>query len=200
MLLAVADDLASLCGAAHNLGAAMLGHQHLAVRARLAQLLIQLAQRLAQIVGLVLLVLGLSGEAGHQLVVTQRPLKSRASQIVVALLDGQFRLAPPFGCLFDMLGALLPEQMLVGDGDGHLRLHLHQLILHVQHDLFQQPLRILGLLNKVVQICAEQRAYSFQQCHDVLLLLSFQLPARFLCFERARLQPCRSIEKRNLGL
>ena len=59
------DDLASLGGPAHYLSAAMLGHQHLAMSARFAQLLLQLAQRLAEIVGLVLLILGLGGEAGH---------------------------------------------------------------------------------------------------------------------------------------
>jgi len=68
-----------------------------------------------------------------------------------------------------MLGALLAQQVLVGNRDRHLRLDLEQLVLHVQHNLFQQPFRIFGLFNQVIQIGAKQCAYSLQQCHDALL-------------------------------
>jgi hypothetical protein len=47
----------------------MLRNQHLGLRARLAQLLLQLAQRLPQIVGLVLLVLSLGRKPLGKLVV-----------------------------------------------------------------------------------------------------------------------------------
>ena len=132
----------------------MFGHQHLAVGARLAQLLPQLVQGLAQVVRLMLLVLGLGGKSGHQLVVAQGAFQGGAGQVVVALLHRHFGLAPPLRGLLLVLGAFLSEQVLVGNGDGHLRLYLKQLVLHVQHDLFQHPLRILGLLHQVVQIGA----------------------------------------------
>ena len=77
-------------------------------------------------------------------------------------LHGQFRLAPPLGRFLLVLGALLGQQVLVGNRDGYLRLHLEQLVLHVENNLLQHPLRILGLLNQVVEIGAKQRAYSIQ--------------------------------------
>src|ERR1700755_3254121 len=63
----------------------MLGHQHLAMSACFTQLLLQLVQRLAQTVSLVLLILGLRRESFHELAVAERPLQRCASQIVLAL-------------------------------------------------------------------------------------------------------------------
>jgi hypothetical protein len=53
--------------------------------------------------------------------------------------------------------------MLVGNGDGHLRFYLQQLVFHIQNDLLQHPLGILGLFDKVVHIRSKQCAYSVQQ-------------------------------------
>ena len=66
--------------------------------------------------------------------------------------DGQFGLALPLRHLGLLLLEFAFQQMLVRDCDSHLRLYLHQLILHIQYQLLQQPLRILGLLDQVIQI------------------------------------------------
>jgi hypothetical protein len=57
-----------------------------------------------------------------------------------------------------VLLALLLEQMLVRDGDGNLRFDLHELVFHIENDLLQQLLGILGLLHQVVEIGTQQRA------------------------------------------
>ncbi len=95
VLLIVAHDVLRLRGAANHLRPAMLRDQHLAMRARLRQLLLQLVQSLPQIVRLVLLVLGLRGESDCQLVLAQCTLQRGTSQIVLALLYRQLGLAPP---------------------------------------------------------------------------------------------------------
>ena len=66
--------------------------------------------------------------------------------------NGQLRLALPLRGLGLMLLPLALQQVLVRNRDRHLRLHLHQLVLHIQNQLLQQPLRILGLLDQVIQI------------------------------------------------
>ena len=103
----------------------------------------------------------------------QRPLQRGAGQVVVPLLHGQFRLPPPLCRLLHVLNPLLIQKMLICNGNGDLGFYLEQLVFHVQDNLFQQPLRIFGLLDQVVEICAEQRAYSLQQCHGVLLVSAF---------------------------
>ena len=66
------------------------------------------------------------------------------------------------GAPHPLLGALLAlfelalENMLVGDGDGHLGLDLEQLILHVEDHLLDHFFRIFGLIDKVVEIGANQ--------------------------------------------
>ena len=55
-----------------------------------------------------------------------------------------------------VVGALAHQQMLVGDGDGHLRLHLDQLILHVEDDLLEHLLGLLGLVDQIVEVRANE--------------------------------------------
>jgi len=50
-----------------------------------------------------------------------------------------------------------------GDRDGDLRLHLEELILHVEDDLLQQLLRVLRLVDEIVQVRAHERRDTFQQ-------------------------------------
>ena len=42
--------------------------------------------------------------------------------------------------------------MLVGDGDGHLRLYLQQLVVHVEDDLLDHFFRVLGLVDQVIEV------------------------------------------------
>ena len=79
-----------------------------------------------------------------------------AATLTIALISDGIR------SLLLVLNLLLVEQMLIRNRNRHLCLHLHKLVLHVEHNLFQHPLRILGLLHQVIQIRPQQRAYSIQ--------------------------------------
>ena len=65
------------------------------------------------------------------------------------------RCDPLPGALFVLLELAL-QDVLVGDGNGHLGLHLEQLVLHVQDDLFDHFFGVFGLIDKVVEIGANQ--------------------------------------------
>ena len=110
VLLVVAHYVLRLRRAAHHLRPAMFGNQHLAMRTRLRQLLLQLVQRLPQAVGFVLLVFGLRRETHGQLILAQRTLQRSTRQIVLALLYGQLRLAPPLRRLLFVLRFLLSSK------------------------------------------------------------------------------------------
>jgi hypothetical protein len=64
VLLIVSHDLPRFGGTSYDLGATMLGDEHLAVSAGFAQLLFELPQRLTQVVSLMLLVFGLGRKPG----------------------------------------------------------------------------------------------------------------------------------------
>ena len=78
------------------------------------------------------------------------------ARAVVLLVHGQLGAAHP------LLGALLAflelalQDVLVGDGNGHLGLDLEQLVLHVQDDLLDHFFGVFGLIDKVVEIGANQ--------------------------------------------
>jgi hypothetical protein len=44
------------------------------------------------------------------------------------------------------------QHVLVRDGNGDLSLYLHQLILHIEDDLFDHFFRIFRLIDEVVQV------------------------------------------------
>ena len=79
-----------------------------------------------------------------------------AGEIVLAFGDRQLGLAMPALGGFVVLLLLLFEQMLVGDGDGHLGFYLEQLIFHIEKKLTQRLLRILRFVDQVVYVRAEQ--------------------------------------------
>jgi hypothetical protein len=53
-----------------------------------------------------------------------------------------------------VLLSLFLKQMLICNRNGYLRLHLHQLVFHVQHQLAQELWRIFRFVDQVVEICA----------------------------------------------
>ena len=65
--------------------------------------------------------------------------------------DSEFLL----GALFAFLELTL-ENVLVGDGNSYLGFDLEQLILHIQDHLLDHLFRIFGLIDKVVEIGANQ--------------------------------------------
>ena len=152
-------------------GAAVLDGQQLAARLRLLQPLLQPAERGAQRVGLGALIAELLGEAGGHLLVADLLAQRGAREIVLLAGDGQRRLALPVAGGFLVLCLLLFEQVLVGERDGDLRLHLQKLVLHIENELAQHLLRVFRAVDQIVEVGAEQSCNSFQQCHDVTPLL-----------------------------
>ena len=57
---------------------------------------------------------------------------------------------------------LLLEDVQIGDRDRNLRLDLEQLILHVENHLLDHLLRVLGLIDEVIEIGPDQGGNTFQ--------------------------------------
>ena len=90
------------------------------------------------------------------MLVAQRALQRGLGQLVVFLFFyRQLGLAQPLGGFFFVLFFLFFQQMLVGDSDRHLRLHLQKLVLHVDDDLLDHLFRVLGLFDQVVKISSD---------------------------------------------
>jgi hypothetical protein len=79
-----------------------------------------------------------------------------------------------------MLGRLLFQKVLIGNRDGHLRLDLEQLVLHVDDKLLQHLFRVLRFINQIVEVGPEKSGDSFHECHDQFLsaLLAVSLRSR----------------------
>ena len=148
----VAHRQARVAGLVQRPGAAMLRDQHIALGLRFGQLLLQLAQRRFQVLHLHGLVGHLVREVLGQGLIAERSLNGRSRQIVLLLIHRQFGLANPLGRFLLVLLLLLFEQVLVGDRDRHLRLHLQQLILHVENHLLDHLFGLLGLVDDIVEI------------------------------------------------
>src|SRR5439155_24618012 len=65
-----------------------------------------------------------------------------------------------------VLTPLFFQHVLVGDGHRHLCLDLQILILHVEDDLLDHFFRIFRAIDHVIDVRANQSAYSFQKSHD----------------------------------
>jgi hypothetical protein len=55
----------------------------------------------------------------------------------------------------------LDQQVLIGDRNRDLRLHLQELILHVQNHLLDHLFRFFRLVDQIVQIRPNQRRHAF---------------------------------------
>ncbi len=89
-----------------------------------------------------------------------------AGQIVLALVHGGFGLAHPVFAGLLVFTPLLFQHVLVGDGNRDLRLGLEILVLHVEDHLFDHFFRIFRAVHHVIDVRANQSAYSFQESHD----------------------------------
>ena len=103
-----------------------------------------------------LLVGDLLGEAFAQVAIAFHPLQGRAGQVVLLLVDGELCFAHPLRDFVFILFLLFFQQVLVGDGDRHLGLDLQKLVLHVKDHLLDHLFRMLGFVDQVVEIGAEQ--------------------------------------------
>ena len=79
-------------------------------------------------------------------------LERGAGEVVLLLLNSEFGFAIELVHGFLVLLELLLEEMLVGDGDGDLRLDLEELIFHVENELLAELLRVFCFLDEVVDV------------------------------------------------
>src|SRR5215813_3768231 len=138
----------------------MLGDQRIALRFGLSQFLFQFVQGRFQIVDLRLLIRHQRVEAPRHLLVAHRALEGCTREIILFLVHGQFGFAHPFGLFLRVLFLLFFQHVLVGDGDGHLGLYLHELVSHIQDHLFDHFLGIFGSIDQIVQVGPDQCGYS----------------------------------------
>src|SRR5438034_4844179 len=148
---------------AQRAGAAVLRDQDIAAGPGLRQLLLELTERRLQVRHLRPLILHLLLAARRHPAVAERSLEGAARQVGLLLVHRQLRPPRPLRHPLLVLLALALEDVLVGDRDGDLRLHLEELILHVEDDLLQQLLRVLRLVDEIVQVRAHERRDTFQQ-------------------------------------
>ena len=113
-------------------GAAGAGDQEFGFGAGLGKLLLETVVGGAEVFGLGGLILQLLGETFGQLLAGEGTLERGAGEIVLLAPDGQLGFVVPLLRGGFVLLALLLEEMLVGDGDGYLRLHLQELVFHVE--------------------------------------------------------------------
>ena len=95
-------------------------------------------------------------------VVTEQRL---LGEIVAAFLYSEHRpLLPIFGELLLLLG-LRGEALLIGDGRSDLLLGLCQLVAHVDDELLEDLLRVLGARDQVVDVRPDQRGQTIDDPH-----------------------------------
>ena len=152
-------------------GSAVFDGQQLAARLRLLQPLLQAAERGAERGGLSALIGELLRETGGHLLMAELLAQRGSREVILLARHGHGRFALPVAGGFLMLRLLLLEQVLVGQRNGHLRLHLQKLVLHIEDELAQHLLRVLGAIDQIVEVGAKQSCNSLKQCHDVTPLL-----------------------------
>mmetsp|Transcript_6447 Transcript_6447/g.10238 ORF Transcript_6447/g.10238 Transcript_6447/m.10238 type:complete len:303 (-) Transcript_6447:104-1012(-) len=135
-----------------GLGGARAGHQLVLLGLGLRDLGLQLGHALVQLAQGVLLRVQLRPDAVGGVLLLGLSGERLAGQLVVALLDGQLRpLEPLLGG--GLGGAQLLLEPLAAGGDLRVGLpHLHQVPLHVGHRLLQHLLRVLHLVEKIIQV------------------------------------------------
>ena len=133
----------------------------------LFDLVVELAERELELLGLRLVLepglVQLLGALEVLVVADQRLL----GEVVAALLHREHRPAlPVLRLLLHRLGVGL-ELLLVRDGGGHLLLGLGQLGLHVQDQLVQHLLRVLGPGDQVVDVRPHHRGQTIEDSHGL---------------------------------
>src|SRR6266536_4074064 len=134
----------------------MLRDQQIGFGLGLGELLLKLAQSGLEIFHLSFLIADLLRETSGQLTIALHAMQRGAGQVVFFFADSELGLAHPFGGFLFVFFLLFFEKVLVGDGDRHLRLHLQELVLHVEDDLLDHLFRVFGLVNQVVDVRADQ--------------------------------------------
>jgi hypothetical protein len=78
-----------------------------------------------------------------------------AREIILLTRYGHCRFALPVAGGFFMLSLLLLEQVLIGQRNGDLRLYLQKLVLHIEDELAQHLLWVLGAIDQIVEVGAK---------------------------------------------
>jgi hypothetical protein len=154
-----------------RLGSLLARDEDVLLALGLLDLVVERAQLLLELVDGIFLQLGLLAELGELAVVLGLALEGLLGQVFVAGAHCQHGLAFPLLPQIGLLVALLFQTLLVGNRDCHLLFRLDELVLHVEDDLVQHLLRILGLGDDVVDVGLEQRSDARKDSHGGFLCL-----------------------------
>ncbi len=151
-----------------GLGPLLPRDQDVLLPLRLFDLVVELAQRRLQLLGFLAVLdprlLELHGALDVFVVAQQRLL----GEIVAPFLHRENRtLLPVLGKLLFLLG-LRGEPLLISDGGGHLLLGLRQLVAHVDDELLENLLRVLGTRDQIVDVRPDQRRQTINDPHGSL--------------------------------
>src|SRR5690606_35728952 len=148
-----------------RLRALLLGDEEVLLALGLLDLVVQLAQRILQLLRLHRLALPGLLERGGALGVLLLPQQRLAREVVAALAHGEHRAVLPLCGLPALLLDLRLELALIRDGDGDLLLGARELLAHVDDHLVENLLRVLTAGDRVVDVGADEQGQSLQDAH-----------------------------------
>ena len=144
-----------------SLRAAVLRDQKIGFDFGLGHFLFEAVHGVAQRLHLMRLLFHLLGEIMRRVFKGERTLKRGPGERFVLLAQREFGLTQPIALRGQTFFVFFLKQMLVRNSHGHLRLYLHELVLHIKEKLLEQLLRIFGFLNQVIQIGPDECCHSF---------------------------------------
>jgi hypothetical protein len=134
----------------------LLGNQQVLLALGFFDLVVELAQRFLQALGLGGLLLPGVGEMNGALGVLLLPHERLLGQIVAALAHRQHGAMLPVAGQLLLFFHLRLELPLIRDGDGDFGLRLLQLIAHIEKNLVEHLLRILSLRDRIIYVRPDQ--------------------------------------------
>src|SRR5690606_24942346 len=148
-----------------GLRALLLGDEEVLLALGLLDLVVQLAQRALELLGLHRLALPGLLEGSGALGVLLLPQQRLAGEVVPAFAHGEHGAVLPLGGLLPLLLDLRLELALVGDRDGDLLLGARELLAHVDDHLVEDLLRVLAARDRVVDVGADEQRQTLQDAH-----------------------------------
>src|SRR5690606_29457317 len=148
-----------------RLRALLLGDQEVLLALGLLDLVVELAQRVLQLLRLGRLAPPGLLQCGSPLGVLLLPQQRLTGEVVSALPNGEDGTALPFLGLPALLLDLRLELALIRDRDGDLLLRAGELLAHVEDHLVEDLLRVLTARDRVVEVGANEQGQSLQDAH-----------------------------------
>ena len=134
-----------------------LRDQEILLALRLLDLVVEVAQRLLQLVRLHLVLLPRHRELLCMLEMLLPAQQRLLGQVVAVFLHREHRALVPVVGELELRVGLVLQALLVGDGGSDLLLRLRELVAHVDDDLIQHLLGVFRRGDEVVQVRLDQR-------------------------------------------